>query len=334
VALGVLALSCNGAKSPTREMPPSSTTEVPASSTVDHLVVRGLEVDFLPTTLTDRWSMALHVPYGSAIDEVGNGTKIGENLGPEVPILLDALGRWWVSDTYKERIAVFDLDGSLVDEIHLPARSPVSSMRQLTDGRVVGVSNQGRIAVIDGQGVSYHMIGEENVTLLDVHDTTVFGFPTVGDRFAIDFSDPTLSVEPVDYVAGRGGQRYLVSGVPDDMSLIRVELPDANPPVQILIDVVTDEGGPVVVIPEGVSDLTGRLHILLFGVSDASPEVQRGLYLRFSSSGALEETVPVPDPLGDLDDGSLGHLDLDAEGNALLSVIDADGVRVWKLEPA
>jgi hypothetical protein len=207
-------------------------------------------------------------------------------------------------------------------------------MRQLTDGRLVGVSNQGRIAVIDGQGVSYHMIGEENVTLLDVHDTTVFGFPTVGDRFAIDFSDPTLSVEPVDYVAGRGGQRYLVSGVPDDMSLIRVELPDANPPVQILIDVVTDEGGPVVVIPEGVSDLTGRLHILLFGVSDASPEVQRGLYLRFSSSGALEETVPVPDPLGDLDDGSLGHLDLDAEGNALLSVIDADGVRVWKLEPA
>ena len=59
-----------------------------------------------------------------------------------------------------------------------------------------------------------------------------------------------------------------------------------------------------------------------------------------SRSASLARSAAVADGtrhtnrIEDLDDGSFGHLDLDAEGNALISVIDADGVRVWKLEPA
>jgi hypothetical protein len=98
-----------------------------------------------------------------------------------------------------------------------------------------------------------------------------------------------------------------------------------------MIQFTSDDRGTVIAIPEAVSAPDGSVHILIFGLSDASPDLQRSLYVMIHPDGRLAQTEGTPNPIGVLDSGSLGHLSLDEMGRPLLSVIDEDGIRVWRL---
>jgi hypothetical protein len=189
----------------------------------------------------------------------------------------------------------------------------------------------GRVAIVDETAVTFHTIGEENVTLLDAQGTTIYALPTFGGLMAIDFAAETPSSRSVDSLRTGAGSHYLVHGIQGDRSTIQIDLPDANPAASTMIQLTSDDQGMVIAIPEAASAPDGSVHILIFGISDASPELQRSVYLRINPDGSLAQTEGTPDPIGVLDSGSLGHLSLDETGRPLLSVIDEDGIRVWRL---
>jgi len=294
-------------------------------------VTREITLDFPIAESSDEWEQVLFLPYGDARGELGNGLAIGEQLGPEAPVIVDEFGRWWVADNYKNRVARYSSSGTFLDEIILPARAPLSGLRLLGDGRVVASSTMGRIAVIDESTAVYSTIGKENLTLLDTFKTSVYALPTIGELLRIDLLPDEPSTQIVDFVSSRTGSRYLVHGILGSRSIIQIDLPDANPKVSTKITLRTEDGGPVIVIPETVSGPDGSLHILMFGLADASPDLQRAIYVHIDSDGHVSRTEIAPDPLGVLDSGALGHLSLKEDGQPLITVIDIDGVRVWGL---
>lgn len=313
----------------------SGTVPDPASASTTEFdtepVIRTIHLDFPVAGPLEAWELALFIPYGEGTDQLGNGLSIGEDLGPEAPIISDRSGRWWVADNYKQRVARFSASGGFLDDVALPPHAPLAGMRLLSDGRVVASSSMGRVAIVDETAVAFHTIGEENVTLLDAQSTTVYALPTFGGLMAINFATEIPSSRSVDSLRTGTGSHYLVHGTRGDRSTIQIDLPDANPAASTMIQLTSDDQGTLIAIPEAVSAPDGSVHILIFGISDASPELQRSLYVRINPDGSLAQMEGTPNPIGVLDSGSLGHLSLDEMGRPLLSVIDEDGISVWRL---
>jgi hypothetical protein len=307
------------------------TPSAPATQLETEPVVHTFHLDFPVAGPLDAWELALFIPYGEGVDQLGNGVSIGEDLGPEAPVIVDQSGRWWVADNYKERVARFSASGGFLDDVSLPPHAPLAGMRLLSDGRIVAASSMGRIAIVDETAVAFHAVGEENVTLLDAQGTTVFALPTFGGLMEIEFATEIPSSRSVDSLRTGTGSHYLVHGIRGDRSTIQIDLPDANPAASTMIQFTSDDRGTVIAIPEAVSAPDGSVHILIFGLSDASPDLQRSLYVMIHPDGRLAQTEGTPNPIGVLDSGSLGHLSLDEMGRPLLSVIDEDGIRVWRL---
>lgn len=306
-----------------------TTTSAATTTSVAEPVLVELDVYLDPVETGPSWSEILFLPYGSTPESVGNGLDQHEPLGPELPVARDPSGRWWVSDTHKQRIAIFAEDGRLDEEVVLEPRTVVWGIQVLDDGTAIGLSAPGRFAII-AEEVDYSSVG--GLSVLSDHDgSTAYGVQGLR-LFAVTLDSEGPAVERVDYFRTRAGTRYSVKVDQHDFETVVVALPDADPPVNLRLKMRATDEGTIAAIVEAVAGPDGSVHLLLIGTSEASPEVQRGVYLHIEPDGTVENTKSIPDPFGDLDPGTPNHLGIDpVTGTPYVAVIDDDGVRVWLL---
>jgi len=84
----------------------------------------------------------VHIPFGKEASKLGVFRDGDYTKGPGF-VEVDAAGQLWVADSYKERVAHFDVQGKFLDEVPLAGVSPRQFFfRHLSDGRFVTGNDQ------------------------------------------------------------------------------------------------------------------------------------------------------------------------------------------------
>ncbi len=312
----------------------STTTVAPATVGLDP-ITRHYDVSLTPFSLAEDWQVALSLGYGSDESLLGNGDSVNEPWGPELPVALDLLGRWWILDNYKDRIARYGRDGSFFDSVDIAHEAPLSGLQILSDGTAIASSTNMRLATIIGNRITYQE-SDRLLSLINNDGDVVFGRETLGSRFfAVAIEDGALVAEAVDYLRTPAGSRYRLAADPSNPAVVRMSLPDAQPAMLVDLEMTSIDGGDVFAVVEVIADRQGSLHLLLAGFSEINEEVGIGAYVEIDRSGNLVRALPIPDPFGGRNPGTPNSLGLDpVSGDPYIGVIDHDGVTVWELNRA
>lgn len=345
VALSVGVAACGGPATPATDTstagtiapPPPTSTSAPAltTTTLDPgPVVIELDAFLAPIDGGHPWVEALFIPYGPDPGSLGHDYI----FGPSLPVMRDVDGRWWVADTHKGRLALFDDAGDLVKEFPHEIYSPIHYLQVLDDGTAIGVSTRGKLAIIaDAAGdLDYFDLGQLHIVLrlVDRDGTTAYGYRSFTSQpVAVVLESGTPVIESVKYFVTRAGTRYSVGVDRSDRTVTVVSLPDANPPVDVRLRMLASDGGEAFAAVEAVAGLDGSVHLRFIGWALRDESTQLAVYVHLSPNGELIRTETLPNPYGELHPGDVANLAVDPiSGRPYFAVVGRDGVRVWVLE--
>lgn len=341
MVLGVASAACGSTVAPSTSLiePPtttgsqasstSTTAFLTTSTTTFNPAVREVDVVLEPVSGDLEWSELLFVTYGEAPSELG----FGEAWGPELPIGRSTDGRWWVADTYKNRIAILDDGGDLVGQIDL-RDLVLQGVLIGGDGSGMAVDHRGHPVLVSEGGVRRAEVSGLGF-LVDVVGTTFYAAPSGRPdwRIAITVVGGEPEFEFVDYVPTRAGNRYAVSN-PVGQYAILLDLPDSDTPIRLVLSMKASSGGDALAGVEAVGAADGTIHLMLYGYALDAQDRGLGLYLHIGSDGTILRTKRIPDPYGERDPGTpAGRLGYDVvTDRPYIAVVEDDGLRIWRLD--
>ncbi len=286
------------------------------------------------------WSEAFILPYGDAPEQPGNGLglePLAEHYGPSLATV-DAAGRWWVADTYKERVALFGAGGTYLGSVELSGTGPLEGLAVFDDGRAVATTAAGTWLTVGSGGVAFRS-GTSDTTIAFSDGARAYGWEPWSDELrAVRLDGDSPTSERVNYFTTRAGNRFAIDYVEGHDDVVVVTLPDADPPTRVALRVRSETGRKVFVSVEPDADQAGNVHLLLLGYAEPAPEddpevarVPRAAHVVVSPDGDVLANREVPDPFGEFDYG-LPHrfVVAPADGRAHLVVAEADGLHIWR----
>ncbi len=303
-----------------------ATTSVPVQGEVNEVFVP------FPESADDtEWDQVVLLGYG---DEPG-GLGAGPGHGPELPARgMD--GSWWVPDTDRFRIVHFDSDGRFLEDFETAVTSSVFGL-QVTEGGVVmaSTSRPSLLRIDDGQ-VGYQDTAPTTLELITTAGEVAYATPMLGNsRYSVTPTGTGLAVARVDAFTSWSGQAYSVEMVARNTAEVWVaDSGSQGKPLTIRLVLEPNDGGSAFGIVEYETDLLGNIHLLFYGLSSKAEKTQLSVYVRISPAGEVL-SAPTPNPLGEFDSGSVGHLTIDPRtGVATLATVTTDGIRIYQVDCA
>jgi hypothetical protein len=244
-------------------------------------------------TMPHSWPTSFTIPYGEAPGELGlewyhDGMyRVFPASGAKAPD-----GTWWILDTVNFRFAHYSSSGRYLGDVPLPRRTdrqpgwensfdelPYRAPRVLADGTVVAIADvRGTRAILrvrEGVPDVLSVPAEFGIVADDGH--RLYGYDSnrpVGSAYQAVVVDPrTGAVSDVTWFRKQDGTRYRVSV--SNGTRLRVQLPDANPPVDRSWTLTGAGGRPVEAhLAEIASGADGTLHLLLGGRIGVDPDAR------------------------------------------------------------
>lgn len=300
------------------------TTTAGQESTPTVLSVR---VEGRPAIEPSEWREIVTIPYGQ--DEMLLGFDPTKKVGPEFAAV-DPDGRWWVLDSQKKRIAVFDQDGHFDISIDI-GRMPAQFPTVLDDGTFVAIAFD-QVLLVAGDEVATPAISE-GFSPLASDGSVVFGRSRTGTYPRLSVTPPDASVvSAVEWLRTRNGNRFRVDA-DDQTGEVAVEL-DGNPPVRVNLfpHPADDVNRRIAVAPLGVvTGQDGTITLLLLG---AEGDTNVAAVVSISPSGELMEVAPLPSSFFDTTVEPLfGYLAIQPEtSNVFLQTVDEEGLHIFHLD--
>lgn len=312
----------------------SSTTTITTTSVPEGSLIMPRALDTMP----DTWVETFFIPYGDTPDTLGTylggdgeGVQFGPAYGAQGPD-----GTWWFLDVANFRLAHFSERGEYLDDLAVPEEMLVDGVyfqysfpRVLDDGTVVASRLSGadtvmmrlRGSVFDEVAMSIGFIPRAD------DGDLVYGHEWETSR-VIAANPLEGTTTETEWFRGRGGNRYRLAGGIDGL---RVELPDASPPADVLIQFHAEGiGGDVFLSIEVATGEDGSLHIFLLGVPERDENQQLAGYVIVSPDGVVGPIEPVRDPFSSADPSTPTRLGIrPGTSDPWLMFIDEDGVRVF-----
>jgi hypothetical protein len=307
VGLALLAGASTGGGPAAADVAAGSVTNV-AATPAGRLVLSPA-ADTMPRT----WPRSFTIPYGEAPGELGREwyndgmDRVYPASGAKAPD-----GTWWILDTVNFRFARYSSSGRYLGEVSLPRRTdrqpgwetsfdelPYRGPRVLSDGTV--------IAFAGGEGSTTSILrvreGEPDVLSVPGHlwivaddGQRLYGHDwnrPVGTAHQTVAVDPrTGAVSDVAWFRKQDGTRYRVSVT--NGTRLRVQLPDATPPVDRYWTLTGAGGRPVTAhLSEIASGTDGTLHLLIGGQigRDTDARILSG-YLPVAADGTAGAVEP------------------------------------------
>lgn len=308
-------------------IPATTSTTLAADATVTVLLARFSE-------LGPRWS-ELVFPYGEGEEFLrtspgGEGLLWGPEYGTQTPD-----GTWWFLDAANLRVAHFSGDGTYLDQVVLPEDLLVDGQyfqyqmpQALYDGSVVAAgfrdeSTMALLRIVAGEASGATFEGE--VPWVTTDGVSLFGLGFDGAAYRLDPNEPVT--EPVDWLLGRDGSRYLASVDGDE---VRIELPDAGVTRTLQMRFSEDPEVSVMGGIEVEATPDGWLHVLFYGAPASDETLGVGGLLTIGADGTLGEVEPIIEPSSTSDPGSPARLGVGPEhSDPWLMVVGVDGVHVF-----
>jgi len=278
-----------------------------------------------------EWDQVVLLGYG---DEQG-GLGAGPGHGPELPARgMD--GSWWVPDTDRFRIVHFDSDGRFLDDFETAVTSSLFGLQVTEGGVVMASTSRPSLLYLEDSQVEYQDTGPTTFELVTTAGEVAYATPMLGNsRYSVTPTGTGLEVARVEAFTSWSGQAYTVEMVARDTAEVWVADPGSQgKPLTIRLVLEPNSGGSAFGIVEYETDVLGNIHLLFYGLSSKDENTQLSVYVRISPSGEVL-SAPTPNPLGEFDSGSVGHLTIDPRtGVAFLATVTTDGIRIYQLDCA
>lgn len=312
------------------EQPVTTVGVTPTSVPIQDEVIE-VVIPFPESADDTEWDQVLLLGYG---DEPA-GLGAGPGHGPELPARgMD--GSWWVPDTDRFRIVHFDSDGRFLEDFETAVTSSVFGLQVTEGGVVMASTSRPALLRIDAGQVEYQDTDPTTFELVTTAGGVAYATPMLGNsRYSVTPKATGLDVARVDAFTSRSGQAYSVEMIAHDTAEVWVADPDPlSEPLRIRLILKPNDGGAAFGIVEYETDELGNTHLLFYGLSSKAENTQLSVYVRISPAGEVL-TAPTPNPLGEFDSGSVGHLTIDPPtGVAYLTTVTTDGIQVYELDCA
>jgi hypothetical protein len=283
------------------------------------------------------WTEAFVIAYGDSPETLGTSpigdsgrARIGPRYGAQTPD-----GTWWVLDSSNKRIAHFSPAGEYIDAVDLGPEL-LSGGRFFQYESPYGMADGAFVATDIDVGTSVLRIvnGEPDLAMASPSmsgsfsdGTRIYGFGFSGSPLALDPDIPEIS--RTDWFLTQTGSRFFLSV---DASGLRIQLPDASPPVDRVVPIVTasDIDQAAFAGIEVTSTANGDIHVLLYGLALNDEDVQLGGFTTIRPDGSLTPVESVRNPFSDVDPSGPSHLGARFGAQSpWMMFIDNDGLRIY-----
>ena len=285
------------------------------------------------------WSRSFVIGYGE--DEQLLGTAPGGDsgsldLGPEYGAQAPD-GSWWFLDAAKRRVAHYDGRGGYLDAVDLPTELLVDGVyfqfqlpRVLDDGTLVanGLREDGTVILRVRDGDADQVEFDRQFVIRGDDGRRLYGSDDGGATVVVDIEAGT--VRDVPWPRGPDGTRYRV-GV--EGRRVRVQMPDASPPVDRALPVVADTLTTAPLHPslEIAVGADGTVHLLVVAIIEGDHPSHVAGYTQVRPDGTVAPVERVRDPFSAADPGSPAHLGVRPGSNEpWLMFVEEDGVHVYQ----
>jgi hypothetical protein len=259
-----------------------STSTIPEPETHDLAVT--LTGPGVPAS--DSWSEVLTIRYGDAEDQVGLDQLAG--VGPEFAAVAPD-GTWWVLDSQKDRVAVFDSQGRFVqafDTRRVAGQFPTV----LDDGVFVAIAFERALTIGDGR-VETWQLADSFSPLVDDGSVLYGRSSALYPRLSVTDSGVSL-VSGVEWLKTRGGVEFRVDAN-DETGQVAVVF-NGDPPVRVrLVPYLADDPNTQIAVAPlyVVSGVDNTVSLVLVGADNGN---NVAALVSITPDGTLDAAVPLP----------------------------------------
>ncbi|NOY54815.1 MAG: hypothetical protein GXP34_02395 [Actinobacteria bacterium] len=267
----------------------STTTTVPVATTAPAPVVRDVTVTLSgPADATSGWWRdVLSIGYGDSEDQLGFDQLPG--VGPEFAAV-GPDGSWWVLDSQKHRVAVFDGDGVLQQAFDV-GRVSAWDPTVLDDGTFVAIAFEQVVVIRGGQVRTLPL--SEGFWLLTDDGKVIYGRTRYPLYPHLSITELGASVvHGVEWLRTRGGVEFRVD-YNGETGEVAVEF-NGDPPVRVRLvpHLADDPNTRIGVAPvEVVSGQDNTVSVLLVG---ADNDGNVAALASIAPDGTLTSVAPLP----------------------------------------
>jgi hypothetical protein len=265
---------------------PTETAATPTVTTVPEPVTLGVELFGPGVPASDRWREVVTIHYGEAENQVGLDQLAG--VGPEFGALA-ADGTWWILDSQKRRVAVFDSQGGLVQAFDT-GRVAEQFPTVLDDGTFVAIAFERALTIGDGR-VETWQLADSFSPLVDDGSVLYGRSSALYPRLSVTDSGVSL-VSGVEWLKTRGGVEFRVDAN-DETGQVAVVF-NGDPPVRVrLVPYLADDPNTQIAVAPlyVVSGVDNTVSLVLVGADNGN---NVAALVSITPDGTLDAAVPLP----------------------------------------
>jgi hypothetical protein len=235
---------------------------------------------------SDWWSEVLTIRYGETEQWLGFDQLAG--VGPEFGAVAPD-GTWWILDTQKHRVAVFDSQGRFVrafDTGRVAGQFPTV----LDDGTFVAIAFDQALTIGDGR-VETWQLADSFSPLVDDGSVLYGRSSALYPRLSVTDSGVSL-VSGVEWLKTRGGVEFRVDAN-DETGQVAVVF-NGDPPVRVrLVPYLADDPNTQIAVAPlyVVSGVDNTVSLVLVGADNGN---NVAALVSITPDGTLDAAVPLP----------------------------------------
>jgi hypothetical protein len=300
---------------------PSTTTTTMVAPIKEVPVVLGGSADG-----ASPWQEVLTIPYGELDSELGFDAL--PQVGPDFAAIAPD-GSWWVIDSQKDRIAVFDAAGRFTQAFDI-GRANLQFPMVLDDGTFVAMGLDQVLTIRDDE-VGTWPLSAGFSPFVGV-GSIIYGRSEGGlyPRLSVAVGGASLE-SGVEWLRDSSGSEYSVDSA-DETGEVAIVFRGGSPVrVQLVPHTAADPNTQIGVSPFGlVSAENGTITLLLLGAEDGATVAA---LVSFAQDGTLVQTAPLPAAFFDGQvSPEFGYL-VAQPGTGILYLVttDASGLHIYRL---